>query len=107
LWRLCIDRIRHSLALIVTVDLLSTTAQRALAMMAAMMGGVAASRAVAKANPELSDEILLAVREVMSQVGGENLQVRAKARGAENKAALKRRNGDDRAATCLDCRVGR
>lgn len=54
--------------------------QRALAMMAAMMGGVAASRAVAKANPELSDEILLAVREVMSEVGGEDLQVRAKTR---------------------------
>jgi TetR/AcrR family transcriptional regulator, transcriptional repressor for nem operon len=59
--------------------------QRALAMMAAMMGGVAASRAVAKANPELSDEILLAVREVMSQVGGEDLQVRAKAREQRTK----------------------
>jgi hypothetical protein len=52
-------------------------------MMAAMMGGVAASRAVAKANPELSDEILLAVRQVVGQIGGEDLQVqdaRVKAR---------------------------
>jgi hypothetical protein len=50
--------------------------QRALAIMATMMGGVAASRAVAKANPELSDEILLAVRQVVGQIGGEDLQVR-------------------------------
>jgi TetR/AcrR family transcriptional repressor of nem operon len=34
--------------------------QRALAMMAAMIGGVAASRAVAKADPKLSNEILRA-----------------------------------------------
>jgi TetR/AcrR family transcriptional repressor of nem operon len=45
--------------------------QRALTIMAAMMGGVTASRAVAKANPELSDEILLAVRHVVGQIGGE------------------------------------
>jgi len=43
-------------------------------MMAAMMGGVAASRAVAKANPELSDEILLAVRQAVGEMGGEDLQ---------------------------------
>jgi len=49
--------------------------QRALAMMAAMMGGLAASRAVAKANPKLSDEILLAIRQVVGQIGGEDLQV--------------------------------
>lgn len=47
--------------------------QRALVMMAAMMGGVTASRAVAKANPELSDEILLAVRQVVGLIGGEDL----------------------------------
>jgi TetR/AcrR family transcriptional repressor of nem operon len=48
--------------------------RRALTMMAAMMGGVAASRAVAKANPELSDEILLAVRQAVGEMGGEDLQ---------------------------------
>jgi TetR/AcrR family transcriptional regulator, transcriptional repressor for nem operon len=45
--------------------------QRALAMMAAMIGGVAASRAVAKADPELSNQILLAVRRIVGEVGGE------------------------------------
>jgi TetR/AcrR family transcriptional regulator, transcriptional repressor for nem operon len=59
--------------------------QRALAIMAAMMGGVAASRAVAKANPELSDEILLAVRQVVGQIAGEDLRVRAKAREQRTK----------------------
>jgi TetR/AcrR family transcriptional repressor of nem operon len=50
--------------------------QRALAIMAAMMGGVAASRAVAKANSELSDEILLSVRQVVGEIGGEGAQAR-------------------------------
>lgn len=62
--------------------------QRALAMMAAMMGGVAASRAVAKANPKLSDEILLAVRQVVGEIGGEDFQLRGarvKARVAKSK----------------------
>jgi TetR/AcrR family transcriptional repressor of nem operon len=54
--------------------------QRALAMMAAMIGGVAASRAVAKADPKLSNEILRAVRRIVGEVGGEQAdgaQVRA------------------------------
>jgi TetR/AcrR family transcriptional repressor of nem operon len=46
--------------------------QRALAMMAAMIGGVAASRAVAKTDPKLSDEILRAVRRIVGDVGGED-----------------------------------
>jgi TetR/AcrR family transcriptional regulator, transcriptional repressor for nem operon len=49
--------------------------QRALAMMAAMIGGVAASRAVAKANPKLSNQILRAIRQIVGEVGGEEVQV--------------------------------
>jgi TetR/AcrR family transcriptional repressor of nem operon len=45
--------------------------QRALAMMAAMIGGVAVSRAIAKADPKLSNQILLAVRQIVGEVGGE------------------------------------
>jgi TetR/AcrR family transcriptional repressor of nem operon len=58
--------------------------QRALAMMAAMIGGVAASRAVAKADPKLSNQILLAVRRIVGEVGGEERHVdgaRGRARG--------------------------
>ena len=44
--------------------------QRALAMMAAMIGGVAASRAVAKVDLDLSNEILLAVRQVVGELAG-------------------------------------
>jgi TetR/AcrR family transcriptional repressor of nem operon len=49
--------------------------QRAQAMMAAMIGGVAASRAVAKANPKLSNQILRAVRQIVGEVGGEGARV--------------------------------
>jgi TetR/AcrR family transcriptional repressor of nem operon len=51
--------------------------QRALAMMAAMIGGVAASRAVAKADPKLSNQILRAVRQIVGEVAGEAGQVNA------------------------------
>ena len=51
------------------------TRQRALAMMAAMIGGVAVSRAVAKADPKLSNQILRAVRRIVGEVGGEEGQV--------------------------------
>jgi len=44
--------------------------QRALAMMAAMIGGVAAARAIAKADPKLSNQILRAVRQIVGEVGG-------------------------------------
>jgi len=54
--------------------------QRALAMMAAMIGGVAASRAVAKADPKLSNEILRAVRRIAGELGGEEGQVGARGR---------------------------
>jgi len=49
--------------------------QRALAMMAAMIGGVAASRAIAKANPKLSNQLLRAVRRIVGEVGGEEARV--------------------------------
>jgi TetR/AcrR family transcriptional repressor of nem operon len=48
--------------------------QRALAIMAAMIGGVAASRAVAKADPKLSNQILRAVRQIVAEVAGEEVQ---------------------------------
>jgi TetR/AcrR family transcriptional regulator, transcriptional repressor for nem operon len=41
--------------------------QRALAITAAMIGGVAAARATAKANPALSDDILVAVRRLLAE----------------------------------------
>ncbi len=63
--------------------------QRALAMMAAMIGGVAASRAVAKADPKLSNEILRAVRRIVGEIGGEERQVngaRGRARATRKRA---------------------
>jgi len=51
------------------------TRQRALAIMAAMIGGVAASRAVAKVDPKLSSQILRAVRQIAGEVAGEEQQV--------------------------------
>ena len=45
--------------------------QHALAIAAAMIGGIAAARAVRKARPDLSDEIVMAVRQVLGEVGGE------------------------------------
>src|SRR6266446_4672550 len=49
--------------------------QRALAMAAAMIGGVAASRAVAKTDPKLSNEMLRALRRIVGEVGGEKRQL--------------------------------
>src|SRR6202795_5173479 len=62
--------------------------QRALAMAAAMIGGVAASRAVAKADPKLSNQILRAVRRIVGELGGEEGQVEG-ARG-KSRATRKR-----------------
>lgn len=65
--------------------------QRALAIAASMVGGVAVARATAKSSPDLSDEILKAVRRVLSEVGG-------KRPGADNRekpslrAEVKRRS---------------
>jgi TetR/AcrR family transcriptional regulator, transcriptional repressor for nem operon len=63
--------------------------QRALAMTAAMIGGVAASRAVAKADSKLSNQILRAVRQIVGEIGGEGAQVdgvRGKARATRKRA---------------------
>ena len=65
--------------------------QRALAMAAAMIGGVAASRAVAKADPKLSNQILRAVRRIVGEVGGEEGQVDGARGGA--RATRKRARG--------------
>jgi hypothetical protein len=56
-------------------------------MMAAMIGGVAASRAVAKVDSKLSDEILRAVREIVGELGGEERPVD----GARGRARAKRK----------------
>ena len=61
--------------------------QRALAMMAAMIGGVAASRAVAKADSRLSNEILRAVRQIVGELGGEE----RRADGARGRARATRK----------------
>ena len=44
---------------------------RALTIAAAMIGGIAMARAAAKSRPDLSDEIMAAVRRVLAEVGGE------------------------------------
>jgi TetR/AcrR family transcriptional regulator, transcriptional repressor for nem operon len=44
--------------------------QRALAVVAAMIGGIAAARATAKADPALSDDILVSLRRVLDELGG-------------------------------------
>jgi len=63
--------------------------QRALAMTAAMIGGIAASRAVAKADSKLSNQILQAVRQIVGEIGGEGVQVdgtRGRARATRKRA---------------------
>ena len=45
--------------------------QRALAIAAAMIGGIAMARAVQKARPDLSDDIVTAVRQVLGEIGGQ------------------------------------
>jgi TetR/AcrR family transcriptional regulator, transcriptional repressor for nem operon len=71
------------------------THQRALAVMAALIGGVAVSRAVAKADPQLSNEILRAVRRILGEVGGEDGHV-DRARG--KKRTTRKRPRGSRAA---------
>jgi len=44
---------------------------RALTIAAAMIGGVAMARAATKSRPDLSDEIMAAVRRVLGEVGGQ------------------------------------
>ena len=61
--------------------------QRALAMIAAMIGGVAAARAVAKTNSKLSNEILRATRRIIGEVAGAERRVE----GARGRVGAKRR----------------
>jgi len=61
--------------------------QRAMAMMVAMIGGVAAARAVAKTDPKLSNEILRAVRRIVGEVGGHEGQID----GAQRRARATRK----------------
>lgn len=49
----------------------STPRERALTMAAGCIGAVIAARAVAKADPRLSDDIIVAARRVLGEVGGE------------------------------------
>jgi TetR/AcrR family transcriptional repressor of nem operon len=62
--------------------------QRALAIVAAMIGGVAVARATAKSSPQLSDEVLTAARRVLGDVGGAAVAPRARAR--RQRRAVKR-----------------
>jgi len=52
--------------------------ERALAMVAAMIGGIAMSRAAVKASPALADEILAAVRQAIDRLAGEAIPPRAR-----------------------------
>jgi len=45
--------------------------QRALAIIAAEIGAIAVARATAKSHPRLSKEVLIGVRRVLGEVGGE------------------------------------
>lgn len=54
-----------------TTKLRADDRARALTITAAMVGGVAMARATAKSRPDLSDEIMAAVRRVLGEVGGE------------------------------------
>jgi TetR/AcrR family transcriptional repressor of nem operon len=69
--------------------------QRALAMMAAMIGGVAVSRAVAKADPKLSNQVLRAVRQVVGELAGEKRPVE----GVRGRTTRKRGRGSRGAPT--------
>ncbi len=54
----------------------ATARERALTIMAALIGGVAVARGVAKADPALSEEVFQALRKVLGAVGGESVKIR-------------------------------
>jgi len=56
--------------------------QQALAIVVAMIGGIAAARATAKANPALSDDILVSVRRVLGELGAKTTPTAKKARAS-------------------------
>jgi TetR/AcrR family transcriptional regulator, transcriptional repressor for nem operon len=48
----------------------ATAHERALAIVAAMIGGVAVARATAKSRPKLSEQVLRATRAILAEIGG-------------------------------------
>jgi len=71
----------------------SSARERAIAMSAAMIGGLAIARGTAKSHPDFSDEILAAVARVVAEVGGS-----AKQPPAHRKARQTRRSSSGRSA---------
>ncbi len=63
--------------------------QRALAIVAAMIGGVAVARATAKSRADLSVGVLTAVRRILGEVGGEQAK-RASRKAAPRRAVAER-----------------
>jgi TetR/AcrR family transcriptional repressor of nem operon len=63
--------------------------QRALTIVAAMVGSIAMARATAKANPALSDDILVAVRRVLGELGGAPRQPAKRTAAKPARAAAK------------------
>jgi TetR/AcrR family transcriptional repressor of nem operon len=63
---------------------------RALTIGAAMIGGVAMARATAKSRPDLSDEIIAAVRRVLGEVGGEGAEPRRHPRHSAGRRETRR-----------------
>lgn len=49
----------------------STPRQRALTLAVGCIGAIVTARAVAKADPSLSDDIVAAARRVLGEIGGE------------------------------------
>ena len=66
-----VEAIQRMLGTTATTASAAAARQHALAIAAAMIGGIAAARAVRKARPDLSDEIVMVVRQVLGEVGGE------------------------------------
>lgn len=62
---------RHIEAAVRPANANATARERALAIAAAEVGALIVARGVAKANPQLSDEILAASRHVLGEIGGE------------------------------------
>lgn len=66
------DRMARQLEMAAEASCLTATArERALTMAAAEIGAVIVARGIAKANPQLSDEVLAASRRVLGEIGGE------------------------------------
>jgi TetR/AcrR family transcriptional repressor of nem operon len=65
----------------------TTERERALAITAAVIGAIVVARGVAKADPELSEEVITAARRVLGELGGSNPRIRRRTtltKGATN-----------------------